>query len=279
MRKLFITLLLIALVTIQAGITGAWALGSAEIISPVNLRQGPGLDSSVISVLRQGQKVSVLDRNNNWFMVSVDKETYGFKGWVYGDFLDRLTPREPPAVPPEPAYDGKAAASSEAVTEVKNPAEAVPGKPASIAAKEKPSSVETATGVEIHKQIEASVQPERKPAAQSQASVRQKVPVQPPAAAPDIPVSLEQAENALYTAQATLRQQAVSPGQTMEAGGMAPRWSGAGRAAIEAESVNSHPFPFAGIVLKLSMVLFCCISLVFATKAYVTAKEARKSQA
>ena len=265
MKKLLMIFLMVAFIPIHAGTTRASVRGPAEIISPVNLRQGPGLDSAVISVLQQGQKVTVLDMRSNWLMVSVDGDTYGFRGWVYGDYLVRLAPSDPPVVPSRPADNPREETSTGGGTEMKIPVEAASGKPASIISEENPSTVQTAAGAGFQKSNEIPAQPDNRPAGRSITTVQENVspqPLEPPAAAP---IAMKQTAIPPDTHSMPLRQEAASLRR--------PETS---RAAVEAESVNTYSFPFVGLVLKLSMVLFCCISLIFSAKAYLTAKEARR---
>lgn len=273
MKKPFISFLLIALVLIHAGITRASVLGHAEIISPVNLRQGPGLDSRIISVLKQGQKVTVLETRSNWSMVSVDSEKFGFRGWVYGDYLARLNPPEPPAASSKQER-GLRDASTEAANDVRIPVQAVSGTSARVA-EENPGSVQAASGTATQESGGAPAQADHPLTGRGKTLVIQELAAQSPETQTHIQLGTEskatvpdiRAEPPRREA-ASLRQAAGSPGRPE-----------AGRTTVDAVSAGNHSFPFVGLALKLSMVLFCCISLVLSARAYTTAKEARKTTA
>jgi len=53
---------------------------TTEIVLPfVNLRQGPSMDSKIISVLKKGTKVTVLEEKAGWLRVRLGD---GTEGWV-----------------------------------------------------------------------------------------------------------------------------------------------------------------------------------------------------
>ena len=53
---------------------------TTEIVLPfVNLRQGPSMDSKIISVLKKGTKLTVLEEKAGWLRVRLED---GTEGWV-----------------------------------------------------------------------------------------------------------------------------------------------------------------------------------------------------
>ncbi|MCL2592785.1 MAG: SH3 domain-containing protein [Defluviitaleaceae bacterium] len=60
----------------------------AEVISAgLNVRTGPGVNFSVIKEISRGERVDILGRLNNWYLIQTSS---GKVGVVYGDFL-RIT--------------------------------------------------------------------------------------------------------------------------------------------------------------------------------------------
>ncbi|MDY6972507.1 MAG: SH3 domain-containing protein [Thermodesulfobacteriota bacterium] len=58
-----------------------------EIGTNVNLRKSPGLDGEVITGLRKGDRVVIRDERGDWYKIAVERETYGYKGWVYAVYV------------------------------------------------------------------------------------------------------------------------------------------------------------------------------------------------
>jgi hypothetical protein len=275
MRHLHLPVLLMVVVLFLPGITEASRLWIGEIASPVNLRQGPNLDSKVISVLGQGQKVDVVEMKNNWFMVVMDKGTYGFRGWVYGDYLVRVSNAEPPEDKPIPLVK---------TVESKNPlTEDVPetGKP--IIKKTPPPAEATPPRVQ-----EASADHEKTDPgplehtlepipdkAKSHASARESETAPVSAARDHAGGRPIKEQTKLY----------LRPENAGTDSSQAPR----GKDLIMDHTVNRKPSAegkgmetrlpqFVGLLLKLTLVIFCCASLVLSAKAYSIAKESRRAR-
>lgn len=120
---------LFCLATLLAGTIPAICPASpleAQITANVNLRQAPGLEGKVITGLDEGQRVTVADQEQNWRLVEVSGDGYGYRGWVYGDYVQvletapgpveslRAAAQKPPAQRPaslEPAEEKPAAAA------------------------------------------------------------------------------------------------------------------------------------------------------------------------
>lgn len=60
----------------------------------VNLRKSPGLDGEIMTLLAEGEKVIIKDKHDEWYMVVVENEGYGYKGWIYGTYLKEILKKE-----------------------------------------------------------------------------------------------------------------------------------------------------------------------------------------
>ncbi|MEH7119017.1 SH3 domain-containing protein [Neobacillus vireti] len=57
----------------------------------LRIRSGPGADFPIVGFLNEGQEVSILDQNENWYKIT---SAFG-EGWVIREFLDVLTVKSP----------------------------------------------------------------------------------------------------------------------------------------------------------------------------------------
>jgi N-acetylmuramoyl-L-alanine amidase len=64
----------------------------------VNLRQGPSIDSKIITVLKKGTKLTVLEEKKGWLHVRLED---GTEGWV-GKSMTSEGTQPPPAAPGKP---------------------------------------------------------------------------------------------------------------------------------------------------------------------------------
>ncbi|MFP4088085.1 MAG: SH3 domain-containing protein [Desulfobacteraceae bacterium] len=60
----------------------------------VNVREAPGEESSIITQIDQGERVTVNRVRNGWCQVSVKGDTFQFMGWVYGKYVAPVTGKE-----------------------------------------------------------------------------------------------------------------------------------------------------------------------------------------
>lgn len=63
---------------------------NALVTANINLRSSPGLNSKIITGINGGEKVLVKEQSGDWYQIVIEKENYGFKGWVYGQFLNKI---------------------------------------------------------------------------------------------------------------------------------------------------------------------------------------------
>lgn len=68
---------------VNEGGAGGHEGSSGKVVSPVNMRSGPGTDYSVITELSTGDKVTVLGTSGGWLHVECNGQT----GYVYGDYI------------------------------------------------------------------------------------------------------------------------------------------------------------------------------------------------
>jgi|GEM_PF-4345286 len=70
-----------------------------EVTTRVNVRKAPGETSPVITQIDQGAKVTVSDEKEGWYKVVVEEDTFGFIGWVYGQYVKIPTALSPTSSP------------------------------------------------------------------------------------------------------------------------------------------------------------------------------------
>jgi len=82
-----------------------------RVTARVNVRQAPGETSTVMTHIDEGVEVTVSDERNGWYKVVVDKDSFGFMGWVYGKYVRKssrvssasslsVADRKKPEIPP-----------------------------------------------------------------------------------------------------------------------------------------------------------------------------------
>lgn len=82
------------------GMAICWALAGnaldqwdAKTSARVNLRRAPDLQGEILRILPQGHSVKILEQQDLWCRVAVEGE-FDFKGWVYAEYLEKMTPYE-----------------------------------------------------------------------------------------------------------------------------------------------------------------------------------------
>jgi hypothetical protein len=86
MKKLmFFTLLLMVFGWGSLGLSFEPCEG--EITRNVKLREAPGLDQRVLTVIKRGDKVKVLDQKEDWYLVSIKGKKSEIKAWVFANFI------------------------------------------------------------------------------------------------------------------------------------------------------------------------------------------------
>jgi len=99
------TLLLLSWIFFSLSTTVHAADGSAsqgQVTAGINLRAAPGLSGKVITGLEAGTVVVVTGEQAGWYQIAYENETYGYRGWVYGKYIELLAvPAAPPLTPLE----------------------------------------------------------------------------------------------------------------------------------------------------------------------------------
>jgi len=73
-----------------------------RVTAGINLRAAPGLSGKVITGLEAGTVVVVTGEQAGWYQIAYENETYGYRGWVYGKYIELLAvPAAPPLTPLE----------------------------------------------------------------------------------------------------------------------------------------------------------------------------------
>ena len=62
-----------------------------KVAANVNLRQSPRLDGKIITGIEKGDIVLVKDQTGDWYQVLFEQESFGYRGWMYGKYLEKLT--------------------------------------------------------------------------------------------------------------------------------------------------------------------------------------------
>lgn len=70
---------------------------NGRVTAGINLRAAPGLSGKVITGLDAGTVVVVTGKQAAWYQIAYEDETYGYRGWVYGKYVELLAA---PAAPP-----------------------------------------------------------------------------------------------------------------------------------------------------------------------------------
>ncbi len=72
-----------------------------RVSAGINLRAAPGLAGKVITGLEPGIVVTITGEQSGWYQIAYEDETYGYRGWVYGKYIEKLSAG--PTAPARPA--------------------------------------------------------------------------------------------------------------------------------------------------------------------------------
>ena len=100
-KPLFFLLLFIVMCCAETG-------RSAESVEPmygqvttnVNLRRYNGLHGKIITEIEKGEKVLIKDKIGDWYQVIVERNTYGYIGWIYGKYVKKAYIEKEKSAPP-----------------------------------------------------------------------------------------------------------------------------------------------------------------------------------
>jgi len=86
MKKLmFFNLFLMVFGWVSLGLS--FELWDGETTRNVKLREAPGLDQRVLTVIARGDKAEVLDQKEDWYLVAIKGKQSEIKGWVFAKFI------------------------------------------------------------------------------------------------------------------------------------------------------------------------------------------------
>ncbi len=61
-----------------------------RVTTGINLRAAPGLAGKVITALETGTVVTITGEQSGWYQISYEDDAYGYRGWVYGKYIEKL---------------------------------------------------------------------------------------------------------------------------------------------------------------------------------------------
>ncbi len=279
MKHFRLTVLFAALLLPAVAQAGA---GAGEVLSPVNLRQGPDTNTGVISVLKQGQKIKVLQEKNNWFMVALEKDTYGLRGWVYGDYISIVSAPEPKPAQTQtntPVEEEKSSPPDSHKEKEQSRTDSIQKEPMPLK-EDKPKTEDESSPV-LQAEKEASplrVDTGKTPKTPAKSDLTPKRTI-PPSRVTDPEPQITSAAHKPPRAHED-RQMIISPQETKQglqhtkpSGKDLILHSGEASSSGSDKTYEATPLRLAGIILKFSVVVFCCTALILSAKAYRIAKE------
>jgi hypothetical protein len=71
-----------------------------KVTANVNLRKYNGLHGKIITEIKKGEKVLIKDKIGKWYQVIVERNTYGYIGWVYGKYVKKADSKKEKSTPP-----------------------------------------------------------------------------------------------------------------------------------------------------------------------------------
>ena len=84
-KPLFFLFLCIVMCCAETGHTAEPMYG--QVTTNVNLRRYNGLHGKIITEIEKGEKVLIKDKIGAWYKVIVERNTYGYIGWIYGKYV------------------------------------------------------------------------------------------------------------------------------------------------------------------------------------------------
>jgi len=86
---------------LAVGILLSWAVAGnaseqwdARATARVNLRTNPNSNAVILSIVPQGHRVQIMEKQGLWCKVDVEGDIHG-KGWVYAEYLEEILPKAP----------------------------------------------------------------------------------------------------------------------------------------------------------------------------------------
>jgi len=290
-----------------AGHCAAYEPWKGEVTARVNVRKAPGETSPVITQMDPGAKVTVSDEKEGWYKVVVEEDTFGFIGWVYGQYVKIPTALSPTSSPLSQLQEKPGGLPSTSRTPAATHAAPADGAPKAsprkgagsggVAEKSGPldRKVPSATGHNGGTIEPAVKRPENvSHHAPQEESVERKKEDPPEIGKAPVEEQAHSDEAALRKASQEIEKGNGSPVPSSSAASMSPRThlENEGSAPVKelnAPSVKSNPVvgnpetkamgaddsnrgqvwrALIGIVVKLVVVAFSCLALLFAHAAW-----------
>jgi len=296
-----------------------------EVTTRVNVRQAPGETSHILTQIDEGVEVTISDEKEGWFKVVVEKDTFGFVGWVYGRYVRNPAAASPTSYPPPedpktsgivslkpltPAVSHVASTDRPSKDRAATKADALGAVEKSVPADDKVTPVirqkemtpgqfqaKRSPDVPQHRPVKKSTE---KKETSRQLAMREAVSEDrvPPYEVPVQKNSKEVDNRHVSTPEPSLDAGSVSPAEPLERTAPVPIKE-LRQPSPKSESVNAYPRKkgrseteatgtdvsrkgqgvkvMAGVLVKLVVVAFSCLALIFAYRAWHTTNT-RKDQ-
>jgi|GEM_PF-857019 len=209
-----------------------------RVMAGINLRAAPGLSGKVITGLDAGTIVVVTGKQAGWYQIAYEDETYGYRGWVYGKYVELLSaPAAPPVTSTVPQ---KAPQPMPAVPQPPLPAQLLPSEVAAGDHDNLPAKMPANT-IEL---IQAAAQPE-------------------PAAAVQITDKTAAASGPTSSAKVTIAPATPQPLRVRAQTNVKP-------IPDSAKSTYAGPGPghLLSLLLKVSSVFLSCLALLISYRTF-----------
>ena len=219
---------------------GSFAAANTErgrITAGINLRAAPGLAGKVITSLEAGTVVAITGEQSGWYQIAYEDETYGYRGWVYGKYIEMLS------------------------------AEPGPVAPAAVAAKHPPVQTATAAPAPASFPEQQATRGDSRPLPAEMPT--NTIELIQASAAPQASADSNQAPVVTAAAAKTAHPQITGPNIPAEAT-PAPKGPGIETPAAtgKAPPTGSGPGSLLSVVLKISSVLLSCLALMISYRTF-----------
>ncbi|MBI9086951.1 MAG: SH3 domain-containing protein [Desulfobacterales bacterium] len=282
-----------------------WVPFSAQAFSPwagqisanINLRTAPGLNGRIITGIDRGAMVEVRAQQGDWYQIERQTDAFGYIGWVYAQYVEpassagqashrseRVSPQPLPVAAIHPPAPATAAAAS--TLEPRQDAAVSPLQPAplapSTAAQTITDPARTAPLLTAETKTAARpVMPAQGPAASDSSPLPLVVTgaTQPSPKPHPAPVPMTAAAQSPAPQAPVARAMAQPPAEIKPVMASNPALSAPESPAeittmtAPAATPYAGPRALVGLALRLTTVIFSCLALLLAFKAFQIARE------
>ena len=261
----------------------AFSPWTGQIVANINLRTAPGLHGQVITGIDRGAMVEVRARQGDWYQIERQTDTFGYVGWVYAKYVvadpsaGQAVPRSQPA---ETRPLSAPAAAPETRQDSASPVLAAPGPPPE-AIQPPMDPLRAAPRLTAGTGTVSQAAPAKSPdTALSSPSPREITGGQPPPTPSPSTVPMAVADRLPATqipVACTMAQlpAAVEPIMAFDPESSAPESPPAETATMMAPAAAPYAGPRAlvGLALRLTTVIFSCMALILAFRAFRIARQ------